>query len=351
MATRQWGCCTNVNEDNGDRYTLCSICEKAYHSICLALPDDEIISAVDWICPSCKIKLPRASKDDDTPTRNVSNSRGSKRPALNSPPEMCQTSVTRDDLRNIVQEITQAQSDSMLAKINSNLVSIIGRELKPLKSDISELKASMSFISDQYDILLSEHKEMKDTVNALHSENSKLQAAVAELSSRVNTLEQSARANNIEIQCVPESKNENVINIVRDLGKAIACDIADKEILSCTRIAKINRSNPRPRSIVVQVSSPRIRDQFIASSIKYNKANPQNKLNSSLLGFTGKITPIYVTEHLSPANKALHASTRLKAKEKHYKYVWVRNGKILTRKNDESEYIVVKSISDLDRLV
>lgn len=59
---------------------------------------------------------------------------------------------------------------------------------------------------------------------------------------------------------------------------------------------------------------------------------------------------IYIVEDLSPSNKALHAATRIKAKEKNYKYVWLRNGKIFVKKSDGSDYILIKNMNDLNKL-
>ena len=60
--------------------------------------------------------------------------------------------------------------------------------------------------------------------------------------------------------------------------------------------------------------------------------------------------PIYVMEHLSPSLKSLHAATRIKAKEKGYKYVWIKSGRIYVRKTDSSEHKCVKNIESLNSL-
>ncbi|CAH2108022.1 unnamed protein product [Euphydryas editha] len=66
-----------------------------------------------------------------------------------------------------------------------------------------------------------------------------------------------------------------------------------------------------------------------------------DKLNTSHLGMAGDKKPIYVIEHLSPALKSLHAATRLKAKQKDYKFVWVKSGRIYVRKNESTEYSTI----------
>ncbi|XP_050684050.1 uncharacterized protein LOC126978964 [Leptidea sinapis] len=165
-------------------------------------------------------------------------------------------------------------------------------------------------------------------------------------------MEQQLRQCNIELQCVPERKNENLIDIITELGKVIGCNLSSNDVLHCTRTAKTKADTPRPRSVVVQLSSIRMRDQVIAAVSKFNKDNPQNKLNSAHVGLlSNNITPIFVNEHLSPTNKSLHAAARIKAKEKGYKFTWILNGKIFIRKNEGSQYILIKNKNTLDNLI
>lgn len=113
----------------------------------------------------------------------------------------------------------------------------------------------------------------------------------------------------------------------------------------------MNRENKRPRSIVVQFNSVKIRDEYLAASLSFNKNKPiKDKLNSSHIGLEGEKTAIFISEHLSPTNKALHAATRAAAKEKGYKYVWVKNGRVFARKSDDSDYIFIRNTDSLSKL-
>ncbi|KAL4720368.1 hypothetical protein ACJJTC_014025 [Scirpophaga incertulas] len=74
----------------------------------------------------------------------------------------------------------------------------------------------------------------------------------------------------------------------------------------------------------------------------------RDKLNTSLLGIAGEKSPVYISEHLSPANKNLHAAARKKAKSLNYQFVWVRGGRIFVRKSPESTHIHIKTQESLD---
>ncbi|CAG4930209.1 unnamed protein product [Colias eurytheme] len=321
----RWGCCIPENEDD-ESFILCLKCNKKYHFACMSLDDKLFNSEMKavWSCPDCVRSIPRSNKNDNTPIRNISTTRGSKRQALNSPPMDPEHSlIIRDSVREAVDEAIKENMKEMFSKIHDNIRAAIVKEFKPIKEELSQLKDSMNFINSSYE----EFKRDK-----------------------INQSEQQLRQNNVELQCVPERNNEDLVKIVNNLCTTIQSNINEKDILHCTRTAKANRASNRPRSIIIQLSSAKVRDDLLASTSKYNKSNPQNKLNSTHLGISGASSPVYVSEHLSPANKAIHAATRIKAKDKGYKFVWIRNGRIYLRKNEGSELIFVKSLDILNKI-
>ncbi|CAG4967489.1 unnamed protein product [Colias eurytheme] len=348
----RWGCCIPENEDD-ESFILCLKCNKKYHFACMSLDDKLFNSEMKavWSCPDCVRSIPRSNKNDNTPIRNISTTRGSKRQALNSPPMDPEHSlIIRDSVREAVDEAIKENMKEMFSKIHDNIRAAIVKEFKPIKEELSQLKDSMNFINSSYEEFKRDIESYKSKVLALENQNIRLINAVDDLQSRINQSEQQLRQNNVELQCVPERNNEDLVKIVNNLCTTIQSNINEKDILHCTRTAKANRASNRPRSIIIQLSSAKVRDELLASTSKYNKSNPQNKLNSTHLGISGASSPVYVSEHLSPANKAIHAATRIKAKDKGYKFVWIRNGRIYLRKNEGSELIFVKSLDILNKI-
>lgn len=341
--TTSWGCCDQMVTN--EKYATCAKCHKAYHFICLSLADNYIVPT-NWKCPACLNLGPKISKSDSTPLRNVSTTRGNKRQALGSPPQTGNITLSRDDIRQLIQDAIKKEQTEMLSKFTETL----NRELQPIKEQMDKMDKSMAFMNLQYEDLLKEHAASKEIVKELQKENLDMKMCINDLSSRINQLEQQTRSNNVEVQCLPEKKQENLFQIVAQLSKVVGSGIEESDIKHCTRVAKQNTTNSRPRSIVVQLASPRIRDQFLAATIKYNKLNPDNKLNTLHLGYAGPKTPIFITEHLSTTNKALHAAARIKAKELGYQFVWVRGGRIFMRKEQEAEQILVRNKDTLNKL-
>ncbi|XP_047546089.1 uncharacterized protein LOC125077999 [Vanessa atalanta] len=295
-------------------------------------------------------KRPKGN-NENTPVRisdhNVTK-RSNKRVAVSSPDQS--SYILHDDLREMVSKIVKAEIKDMLSEITTSIKSVLYSELKVLREEITDIKTSVTFVSKQYDEFMKEHRANVTALKNLSEQNNKLESTIDILKARINDLEQRSRSNNLELQCVPESKSENLVKILQQLGSVIGVNITEDKIMNITRVAKVNRHSTRPRSIIVQFNTCLTRDNVLAAVIKYNKSNSRNKLNTSDIGVGGEKKPIYIMEHLSPENKALHAATRLKAKELGYKYTWVRNGRILIRKDDNSDYKVVKNMQFLSKL-
>ncbi|XP_047989871.1 uncharacterized protein LOC125229134 [Leguminivora glycinivorella] len=349
-----WGCCSLGIADN--KYICCEKCGTAYHLDCIPVGRNcdegqggDVAVPTNWCCPVCMSQKPYAAKRDNTPVHsNVSNVtvRPQKRQAMNSPPATATSPVqlmSRDDIRDIINECLSNTEDKLKWHFKT--------ELDPIKKDMAEMDASIKFISKQYEDMRVSQTNINKSISELQAENIDSKATIQDLSTRINHLEQRARATNIELQCVPENKSENIMQIVTRIGTVIQYPLKSEHIHSCSRIAKLNKTNNRPRSIVVQFNNQKTRDQYLAAVSNYNKSNPEDKLNSSHIGLDGTKAPIYIVEHLSTATKALHAAARKLAKEKSYKHIWTRDGRVYVRKTDTSEYIFIRDQEALRKIV
>lgn len=336
---------------------ICSACNKQYHISCVAtglgkFPHE---SPLAWKCPNCK---PRTSNADNSPIRTCSVGMGAGEDGnityrkKGTPPASPTVEIKGDPPVTVtaVRDIVKGEISGLLKHLNETIANFVNRELKSIKDEITSVNESMKFMNEKYEDMRTELKSKFVLVNELQKENIQLKTTVKELNGKVNLLEQHARSCNLEIQCLPEHRGENLVSTVTNLGRVISCGITDANIHNVTRIAKQNPNSARAKSIIVQFNSPRVRDEFLAASIKFNKSNPDNKLNSHILGIGGPKQNVYIMEHLSPANKSLHAAARIKAKEKTYKFVWIRNGKIFMRKTENSEYKYIKDHDTLEKL-
>lgn len=297
---------------------------------------------------------PRKGNSDDTENQvSYVTNRPNKRLAPSSSPQSQEDfpmPATQRDVREIVTDIVQTQMNSFMSQISETISRAINKEISSLKEEIESVRNSMDFINEKFEDMTRDHVIMKKDVDDIKSQNNALQNTVDLLKNRINAMEQNARSNNVEVQCVPENKNENINSIIMQIAKTVGCSLAEENLLHCTRVAKIDKSSTRPRSIIAHLSSSKLRDNLLAAAITFNKQNKNDKLNTGHIGIAGERKPIYLMEHLSPTNKSLHAAARTRSRELGYKHVWVRNGRIFMRKTDESAFILVKDKEFLDKL-
>lgn len=253
----------------------------------------------------------------------------------------------RSELRDIVREEVRILLQESIGTLNSTM----SVRLTELNEQIGDLRASVNFMSSEFDDMKKSTVTCQNEMRLIKKENDCLRNELNNLSRKLTQIDQLSRASNMEIQCVPEHRSENILNIVKKLGNTVKMPIKDSDVLFCSRIAKQNQESTRPRTILVKLNSPRTRDSILSAVMTYNKQNAQQKLNSSDLGFgPNEKTAVFVTENLSPENKNLHSAARHRAKELKYKFVWVRGGRIYMRKTESSEMIYVRNIDTLNKL-
>ncbi|KOB69388.1 Uncharacterized protein OBRU01_16987 [Operophtera brumata] len=170
--------------------------------------------------------------------------------------------------------------------------------------------------------------EKISAVDELEKNNAALETTVTDLFTRLSLAKQHMRESNVEINGLPEHRSENLSKTVLQLARTVKVDISDDHIPHVTRVAKINKDSSAPRSVIMELHSPGVRDTLLAAVSNFNKDNIKDKLSSEHMCIGG---PVFVSEHLSPSNKFLHAAARKKAKDLAYKFVWVRNGSIYVR--------------------
>lgn len=365
-------CAGCLNAINTRECMNCFVCHRWYDLDCANLAVKQFRLMTDgrnsWKCAGCRNKEPKGN-NSETPIRSERPTTRAKAKISRVSPTAVGNNITTGNKQPPHSPARQASEHSehtaedddipltgkaLRAIINqevSSKLSTILSEQKNLRELVDGFQQTISFLSERCDELKSALEVKSEKIATLERKNIVLQESIQNLTKRVNNTEQHARANNIEVQCVPENKSENVINTVLSIGKAIKSNIKDADIAHCTRIAKKDSDSNRPRSILVKFNTPRLRDAFLAAAIRFNRSQPQNRLNTSHLGATAdKAQPIYIVEHLSADNKSLHAAARTRAKELGFRFVWVRNGRIFMKKSEDSDRIIVDNAEKLKEL-
>jgi hypothetical protein len=359
----------------------CRLCTSKFHIQCLNIDKKQYLAfnrdyKSTWICPSCSNITRRARSNDNTPVRQyAAAAMALTDDNLNMPcdlpdPNACSpTSESTFTIAtsNTKQDVTMERISTLLdEKLSTSLSMFMENFRKIIREDVkemvkSEIGLAITTIKDEFSVttvICAEQKTIQAeinkstvTINLLEAENNKLQIEINRLNTRLAGMEKITRNCNIELQAVPERKNENILMLLKKLCQVVRVTVDDAHISACRRVAKLNTASNRPRNIVVTFSSPRVRDMVLSATHRYIKALPSDHgLLSTDLDITGESCKIYVTEHLSPEQKSLHAATKKAARDHGFRYVWLKYGQIYVRKDDSSGAILIKNLDSLAKL-
>ncbi|XP_039278707.1 uncharacterized protein LOC120350214 [Nilaparvata lugens] len=287
---------------------LCSDCNKSFHGKCVNLSADDVNYLSDqgdvWRCTPCS-QLRRKSM------------------VLES-----KSTVTYDDIFKLVNELKED-----IKRVETSL----GTSLNSCHEELAETK---KIVQDQKE----EITKLVETINELRGENNGLRKQISDLQLRVDEAEQYSRRNTIEIHGVPVQKGENVVTIVKDIGRSLGFPVNDSMIDACHRLRSKVGSGRHPGIIVRMVRRLDAEELLQKRRVKRN-------FNTHDIGLTAKpAEPVYLNECLSPARRTLFSAARKVKNEKNYSYLWVRGGKIFLRKEQGLSVITVTKMEDLEKL-
>ncbi|KAG8266194.1 hypothetical protein J6590_077329 [Homalodisca vitripennis] len=177
------------------------------------------------------------------------------------------------------------------------------------------------------------NNELLKTIDELKQENINLKAKVTKLGSWLEDVEQSSRLNSVEIFGVPEGKNEDTYEVVKNIG--VAWDLTEDPQVE---------AKDAPEEIIVKFVRREDQIKFLA------KRKVKRNFSTQHLGFEQPAHPVYINENLSPGRRNLYSAAREVKKTRKYTYLWIQNEKILMRKDQESSVVRIASMDDLDGL-
>lgn len=288
----------------------CSDCSRDFHAACYKMSkadvDCIIADGLPWRCKSCAENRRRSLRFDS---------------------EVQEGKLTLEDIMKKITEIAENQKlqESSFNQSYEVLSEKMEENIKAVKDQNSSMQQCMKIIDE------------------LLEENRKLTKKVAELELKVEDMEQYSRVNCVEIHGVPQEPHEDVVGVVKAVGKSLDMDISDLMIDACHRLGKRSGPSSSPPGIIVKFVRRLDKEELLRKRrVKRNLSTRHMNLNVDL--------PVYINEALSPARRRLFAETRRIKREKHYKFLWVRGGKIFLRKEEAAPVVQVTCQADLSKL-
>ena len=149
-------------------------------------------------------------------------------------------------------------------------------------------------------------------------------------------IEMEKRCKNLELHGLEEKEGENCTALVKEVLKKITPK--PLEVLDSFRTGyKFSRSGERKqRPILIKFAS---KENSLTAYA--NRSNLKKVDNQTL----------YLNQNLPPYLRILRGKANSLKKEKSYKFLWIKDGTILLRKNEESKVISIKTVMDLNKII
>ena len=269
-----------------------------------------------------------------------------------------------DDQEN--EENNEEEVAKLSQKKKSFTMDDLGKELREisrkvgaidnLKNIVDEVKRSVEFMNEKYEEFVKKIVEQEETIKLLKKNIEVLtkkevekDKTIEELQERIQEMEQYSRNKNIEISNVPELKDETELDLIRIVEKIaekgnIPFQKEEIDVLHRLPTKKMTRA----KNIVVQFKTRTARNLFLSK--KKHGVTAEDLMDQGR-GPNSTPTPIYINEHLTSQMKNLLWLTKQAAREKEYKMVWTREGKIFVKKDiGARETIRIRRKEDLNKI-
>lgn len=271
-----------------------------------------------------------------------------------APPPSADKARTRSqsEFQNIEDKLDRIISDNDIIK--SDFVSL-KEDVSLIKNDIKQFKED---ITKTVDMCFEEIKELKvvsqgfcskldeqeKVIDCLKSENISLKKEVTGLKKRVNSGEQYSRSNCLDIQGVPESRSENILEVVTKVAQVVGFTLEPSMVDAVHRLAPNVKKPDTPRGIILKFC------RRIDMEDMRRKAIKKKGFSASNLGLSSERT-VFVNLAMTRETRILWAAVRKFKEDNHYRFAWITSsGKIYLRKAERGPAILIEDETDLQRL-
>lgn len=350
------GCQRFLSEEETIKCSRTS-CSREYHFSCVGVDLANKKEIKIWVCPLCCAKEKKKGDNSDTPVRSVPTHK-------KQPDTLDNSSITIRKKAFSSLSSTASDDNTSIILMRDEILSVLRYEIPKLVHEAVDtafqninakflsLEQSIQMVCNQYDDFKKIIDDQAATIKKVTSENKNLRTDVKNLEDALSTLEQSiakqeqwCRLQNLELAGLPELPNETLSDTIIKIARCAKLPLEPSDIDFAHRVQAKRPLRGKPRSVVVRFNSRLKKDLFLSAARKLRN------LSTNDLGMSCDKSTLYLNEHLTVRNKQLLHKCKLRAREAGYKFVWTKNCRIYTRKNEKSPFTLVSSESDLCKIV
>lgn len=220
--------------------------------------------------------------------------------------------------------MSKADMDKIMAKLNT-----IEQKVTDTNTNLSTLQNKVDNLSTQLSNLKKEKDDLSSKVDKLTEKNKQLMDAV-------NNLEQYSRKNNVIINGIPWSENEDIKEIIHNLADKLQVDLNPYNICAAHRLQ--SRENKTP-AIIVRFNDNETKSEMI-------RAAKRIKPTAKKLNFHSN-DRIFIGDHLAKHSSNLIKIAKTLRAEGKVMSAWTFNGQVYVRKSESDE---AQRITDEEQL-
>lgn len=310
------------NEINKNKKAIeCDMCQKCYHMACIKMSSTKFSSlmsneSLKWACSSCETSIV-FTVDNNQKVNNWSK----EEMILMFKEASNDLLLTIDRLDKKIVE-NKEDTDNRIQILNTN----VNAEITHLKEEVISIKEMAQTTSSLNIDKIIPQIEKKLKVNDIVVES--INRCINPVNSEIDKMNRINNLSNLIIDNIPETKQEDLFQIIYSIGDAINVNIG---LYDLNNVFRIN-SKKKVKSIMVCFQQKRARDCFFDayfSKIIY--------LHN--IGFTGLKGRIFINEHLTASNSEISRKLRFIKSKNLIKKCYTRNGICyLVHKEDEKPY-------------
>ena len=175
---------------------------------------------------------------------------------------------------------------------------------------------------------------------------------IADIHRKLNNNDESVRRRNLLIHGIPNTIKCDPKTITSSLLNFL--EISSVDILGTYRMRIRNSNVNLAQPIILECHSEMIKQKNI-DAFKVKKAQLNRSLTISDIGVPLHVQhdtkkPVFATDHLTLFNQEIYRKAK-SLKNKNFKCIWTQHGKVLCRKDDQSEIIKLNTFDVVDQLL
>lgn len=211
----------------------------------------------------------------------------------------------------------------------------INKEILIIRRMLEQLNDKVSYLSDNM-------SKARDEIRQLKEENTKKDEEIKCMQTRLDRIEQNQLESSVEISNIDLGQNENPKEKVLEIARASNFAIDDNEIIDAYGLKRKSKLVIKFASLnIKRVFMTKVRERkFRSSDISKTKTNDPKSSSKK----------IYINDQLTTKNRNLLWLTKNKAKMMNWRFVWVKDGKILSKKDETTKPTYIENTEDIENI-